>query len=154
MRRVLVLCAFALAAAGCGTGAAAHGGRPVVVATTTQLADLARNVAGGRAQVTGLLAPNSDPHDYEVRPRDVKALVHADLVVRSGGEVDAWLDGAIDAAGTKAPVLTLLDRVGAEGDDPHWWQAPRRAEAAVAAIGAALAKADPAGAAGYERRAA
>jgi len=144
------LCALALPA-GCGSGI--DDSRPLVVATTTQAADLARHVAGDRAQVEGILAPNSDPHDYEVRPRDVKALVHADLVVRSGGDVDAWLDGAIDSAGTDAPVLTLLDRVGPEGEDPHWWQDPRRAETAVSAIGGALAKADPAGAAGYRSRA-
>lgn len=154
MRPVLLLAAAACALAllpGCGGGSG--DGRPLVVATTTQAADLARHVAGDRAQVKGILAPNSDPHDYEVRPRDVKALVHADLVVRSGGDVDAWLDGAIDSAGTKAPVLTLLDRVGPEGEDPHWWQDPRRAETAVAAIGTAMAEADPPGAAGYRSRA-
>ena len=42
-----------------------------VVATTTQAADLARNVGGDRVEVVQLLAPNADPHDYEVRPRDV-----------------------------------------------------------------------------------
>lgn len=154
MRLLLLLALFASAAAflaGCGSGF--DDSRPLVVATTTQAADLARQVAGGRARVEGILAPNSDPHDYEVRPRDVKALVHADLIVRSGGGVDHWLDGAIDSAGSKAPVVTLLDRVGPEGDDPHWWQDPRRAETAVAAIGGALAKADPAGAAGYRSRA-
>jgi zinc/manganese transport system substrate-binding protein/manganese/iron transport system substrate-binding protein len=141
-------------AAGCaGGGGGGPAGRPSVVATTTQAADLARHVAGDRAEVKGILAPNSDPHDYEVRPGDVKALVDADLVIRSGGEVDAWLGGAIDSAGTDAPVLTLLDAAGAEGEDPHWWQDPRRAERAVTAIGVALAKADPAGAAAYRQRA-
>jgi ABC-type Zn uptake system ZnuABC Zn-binding protein ZnuA len=144
-------CALALLA-GCGAGGG-EGGRPVVVATTTQAADFARHVAGDRAEVKQILTPNADPHDYEVRPGDVKALVDADLVIRSGGDVDAWLGGAIDSAGTHAPVLTLIDRVGPEGDDPHWWQDPRRAQRAVAAISAALAEADPAGAAGYRQRA-
>ena len=124
-----------------------------MVATTTQVADFARHVAGDRADVKQILTPNADPHAYEVRPRDVKALVNADLVIRSGGDVDAWLDGAIDSAGTHAPVLTLIGIVGPEGDDPHWWQDPRRAERAVAAIATALAKADPGGAAGYRQRA-
>ena len=110
-------------------------------------------MAGDRAQVRGVLAPNSDPHDYEVRPGDVKALARASLVVRSGGDLDEWLGGAIDSAGADAPVLDLLDRVGAAtGGDPHWWQDPRRAETAVTAIGDALAKADPEGAGAYRRQ--
>jgi ABC-type Zn uptake system ZnuABC Zn-binding protein ZnuA len=147
---------FAIACAGvlvgCGSGGG-DAGRPTVVATTTQAADLARSVAGDRAEVRGMLAPNSDPHDYEVRPGDVKALAGADLVVRSGGDLDEWLDGAIDSAGTDAPVLDLLERVGAEGEDPHWWQDPRRAETAVGEIGDALAEADPAGASAYHANA-
>jgi ABC-type Zn uptake system ZnuABC Zn-binding protein ZnuA len=133
-----------------GSGTDDDGGRPTVVATTTQAADLARGVAGDRAEVRGILAPNSDPHDYEVRPGDVKALARTMLVVRSGGDLDEWLGGAIDSAGADAPVIDLLDRVGAQGEDPHWWQDPLRAEAAVTAIGAALAQADPAGASTYE----
>ena len=78
----------------------------------------------------------------------------ASLVVRSGGDLDEWLGGAIDSAGTDAPVLDLLERAGpSEGEDPHWWQDPIRAEAAVTAIGAALAKADPASASAYRANA-
>jgi len=153
MRLALLLavaaCALALAACGSDGG----DGRPTVVATTTQAADLARAVAGERAEVRGVLAPNSDPHDYEVRPGDVKALARAALVVRSGGDLDEWLAGAIDSAGADAPVVDLLDRVGAEGEDPHWWQDPRRARTAVEAIGDALAKADPPGATAYRANA-
>ncbi len=148
----LLVTACAVLLAGCGSGGG-DDGRPTVVATTTQAADLARAVAGDRAQVRGVLAPNSDPHDYEVRPGDVKALARAELVVRSGGDLDEWLGGAIDSAGADAPVVDLLERVGGEGEDPHWWQDPRRAEAAVTAIGAALAKADPPGASAYEANA-
>ena len=154
MRIAPLLLAAACAAllAGCGSGGG--DGRPSVVATTTQAADLARAVAGDRAQVRGVLAPNSDPHDYEVRPGDVKALARARLVVRSGGDLDEWLGGAIDSAGADAPVLDLLDRVGPHDDgDPHWWQDPIRAEEAVTAIGEALAKADPASASTYRANA-
>jgi zinc/manganese transport system substrate-binding protein/manganese/iron transport system substrate-binding protein len=153
MRRSVLLLAAACAALLAGCGSDGGDGRPTVVATTTQAADLARGVAGDRAHVRGILAPNSDPHDYEVRPGDVKALARATLVVRSGGDLDEWLDGAIDSAGADAPVVDLLDTVGAEGDDPHWWQDPHRAQAAVEALGTALAKADPAGASAYEANA-
>ena len=146
---LLLLALCALLAAGCGGGG--DGGRSTVVATTTQAADLVRNVAGDRVDVRGVLAPNSDPHDYEVRPQDVRALARAELVVRSGGELDEWLQGAIDSAGAGAPVLDLLDAAGTE--DPHWWQDPRAAIAAVEAIRAALERADPEGARAYAARA-
>jgi ABC-type Zn uptake system ZnuABC Zn-binding protein ZnuA len=145
----------ALAACGEEDGRAAGGGAPMrVVATTGQAADFAREVGGSRVAVTGLLAPNADPHEFEIRPDDVRKLDGAKLVVRSGGELDAWLDGAIDSSGTDAKVVTLADAVELDGDDPHWWQDPRNAIRAVAALRDALTAADPAGADAYRRSAA
>jgi zinc/manganese transport system substrate-binding protein len=151
---VLLLPLLAAAAAGCGDSAAS-GAAPVgVVATTGQAADFAREVGGDRVHVTGLLAPNADPHAFEVRPDDVKALAGADLIVRSGGDLDDWLDGAIDSSGSDAPAITLADHVEIVDDDPHWWQDPHNAIAAVAALRDALAQADPDGADTYRRNAA
>jgi ABC-type Zn uptake system ZnuABC Zn-binding protein ZnuA len=129
----LVIALLLLSAVAVVTGreneAAGGDGRELVVATTTQAADLARNVAGDDVEVVGLLAPNADPHDYEIRPRDLQALADADLVVRSGSDVDEW----VLEAGGDAPVVTLI-----QGDDPHWWQDPRNAIAAVAVLERAL----------------
>jgi ABC-type Zn uptake system ZnuABC Zn-binding protein ZnuA len=155
--RVLPALACAVLAAGlaaCGDNAASGSAQLRVVATTTQTADFVREVGGSRVAVTQLLSPNTDPHEYEVRPSDVKALATADVVVRSGGELDHWLGGAIDSSGTKATVLTLSDHVKRRGSDPHWWQDPRNAIAAVAALRDALAAADSGGAASYRARAA
>jgi ABC-type Zn uptake system ZnuABC Zn-binding protein ZnuA len=125
----------------CGDDSAS-GGAPRVVATTTQAADLARQVGGSRAVVSSILQPNSDPHAYEPRAGDVKALVRADVVVRSGGEVDEWLEEAQAGAGSDAPVLTL----GANTrEEPHWWQDPRAALRAVKILRDGLTRADPAG---------
>jgi zinc/manganese transport system substrate-binding protein/manganese/iron transport system substrate-binding protein len=146
---VPVLCL--LAACGQESAGGSEGFR--VVATTGQAADFARQVGGDRVHVTGLLAPNADPHEFEIRPDDVKRLSGAKLVVRSGGDLDAWLEDAIDSSGADAPVLDLAAGVKLEGDDPHWWQDPRNAIAAVAELRDALTKADPAGADGYRRRA-
>jgi ABC-type Zn uptake system ZnuABC Zn-binding protein ZnuA len=143
-----------LALSACGEETADGSGHLRVVATTGQAADFARAVGGGRVHVTGLLAPNADPHEFEIRPDDVKQLSAAKLIVRSGGDLDDWLEGAIDSSGADAGVLTLGDHVQLDGDDPHWWQDPRNAIRAVAALRDALIAADPAGADAYDRNAA
>jgi ABC-type Zn uptake system ZnuABC Zn-binding protein ZnuA len=162
MRSLLLAALLCLAplvsACGDDDSTAAGGGSVTVVATTTQAADLARAVGGNRANVVGLIPANADPHDYEVRPGDVKALADADLVIRSGGDLDDWLESAIESSGADAPELTLIDHVrtlqGEDEVDPHWWQDPRNAENAVAEIEKALSAADADGAATYERNAA
>ena len=125
-----------------------------MVATTTQVADLVRQVGGDRVSVDGMLRPGGDPHDYEPRPSDVAAVARADLVFRSGGEVDGWLGDVIDDAGGNAQVVSLIDSVDRIGDDPHWWQDPRNAERAVETIRARLTKLDPGGRRAYRRNAA
>ena len=137
---------LALALGGCGGV-----GHTPVVATTTQVADLARNVAGSRIEVGRILAPNADPHGYEPRPHDVSRLVGARLVLRSGGEIDDWLEEARRGAGSHAPVVTLGRGTATE---PHWWQDPRAAIAAVPRIAAALTRVDPGGRSAYEANAA
>jgi zinc/manganese transport system substrate-binding protein/manganese/iron transport system substrate-binding protein len=140
--RVLLIGLLAVLA-GCGSSAEGGPDGPKVVATTTQLADMARNVAPN-AQVTALLKANTDPHEYEVRPADVKALAKADVVLRSGGETDEWLDGALDSAGVSDDKLVNAGAAaGLEGDDPHWWQDPRKAEKAATAIGRGIPGANP-----------
>jgi ABC-type Zn uptake system ZnuABC Zn-binding protein ZnuA len=142
--------AAVLLVAGCSSSG---GGGAPVVATTTQVADMARQVAGDRIRVEQILHPGSDPHEYEPRPSDAEALAGAKVVIRSGGDVDSWLDGLLSQAGKDATVVTLIDHVPRRGDDPHWWQNPRNGELAVAAIRDALIKADPNGAATYRANA-
>jgi len=155
---LLIVLALAVAA-GCGDDGGGTGGASVTaVATTTQVADLVSNVGGKRVGVDNILPPNADPHDYEPRPSDAAALSDADVVFSSGGDLDGWLDEVVDSAGGDAERVTLIDSVktvqGDDETDPHWWQDPRNAILAVAAIRDALARADPDGRAGYERRAA
>jgi ABC-type Zn uptake system ZnuABC Zn-binding protein ZnuA len=144
--------------AACGSDdASTSSGGPRVVATTTQLADLTRHVAGDRASVSQILTPNADPHDYEPRPGDAKALADAKLVLQSGGDVDEWLGDLVQAAGSEPTTVTLIDAVRTRDEghdtDPHWWQDPRNTEIAVQRIRDALAKADPDGTATYDSNA-
>lgn len=142
--------------AGCGDE---DGGSPsgvTVVASTTELTDFARNIVGNRAEVVGLLAANSDPHDYEPKPSDAEALTAADLVLQSGGDIDLWLDEIVESSGSDATVLTLIDSIemppGEEEEvDPHWWQDPTNSITAAEAIFEQLAEIDPDGRETYAR---
>jgi ABC-type Zn uptake system ZnuABC Zn-binding protein ZnuA len=145
MTRVLPLLIAVVLLAGCGDNG--NGG---VVATTTQVADLARNVAGDRVAVAGILTPNADPHGYEPRARDVKRLAGAELVLRSGGEPDEWLEEAQASAGSNARVVTLGENTR---EEPHWWQDPRAAIEAVEKLKDGLIEIDPEGRATYEANA-
>jgi ABC-type Zn uptake system ZnuABC Zn-binding protein ZnuA len=135
------------------------------VATTTQIADWTRAVGGGDAAVHQILQPNTDPHEYEPRSKDVEATAGAKVVFENGDELDHWMAKVVEQAGGKPRVVVLGDRVpirlpgeasGPEASrfDPHWWHDPRNAEAAVRAVRDALAAADPTHRAAYARRAA
>ena len=125
-----------------------------VVATTTQLADFARNVGGDRIQLTQLLKPNVDPHEYEPTPSAAEAVANAKVVLRSGAGLDDWITKIRTGAGGAATVVTTTDDVALRGDDPHVWMDTRNAEVMVESIRDALSTADPAGARIYDTNAA
>jgi ABC-type Zn uptake system ZnuABC Zn-binding protein ZnuA/ABC-type Mn2+/Zn2+ transport system permease subunit len=126
-----------LIAGGCGAGDGAR-----IVATTPIASDLTRSVAGEEVAVATIISPGTDPHAYEPRPDDIVALADADLVVASGGDIDAWIGEAMNDAGSQAELLVLGDPLPhpLPGDDPHWWHDPRNAAQAAARIGTALAR--------------
>jgi ABC-type Zn uptake system ZnuABC Zn-binding protein ZnuA len=147
---------------GCGSDDDTSSEGPLVVASTTHLTDFAQAVAGDSATVAGILTPEADPHEYEPQPSDVEALADADLILRSGGDLDGWLDQVIESSGSEAPVVTIIDSIeplqveegGETETDPHWFQDPRNAIVAVEEIRDALVDVDGDAAADYEANAA
>src|SRR5215213_1766300 len=156
-----------LAIAGCGSATddgPARAGSVKVLATTTQVGDFVRTVGGERVEVVQVLQPNSDPHEYEPRPDDVRALLHAPLVFESGDDLDAWMGKVLDASGADPRVVVLAaanvthvagERSGSEASryDAHWWHDPRNVAAAIPLIRDALSRANPAAASIYARNA-
>lgn len=165
MPRALALLSLVLLVLGAGCGRRDDGDATstpdavITVATTTrQVADFARAVGGARVRVEAIIPANADPHDFEPRPSDARLVARADVVLRSGGDVDAWLGDLVENAGGDAAVVDLIDvvrtRAGDEhaGEaDPHWWQDPRNVEVAAKRIEQAFAEADPAGIDAYAR---
>jgi ABC-type Zn uptake system ZnuABC Zn-binding protein ZnuA len=148
----------AVVLAGCGSSSSSSSSDEEalkIVATTPQIADIVRNVGGDAVKVTQILPPGADPHEYEPKPSAVAAIADADIVFRSGGDVDAWLAPAVKAAGgdatqvdlSRAAVL-LPAQAGADGADDknfnaHWYLAPDNVIRASSRTRDELIKADP-----------
>jgi ABC-type Zn uptake system ZnuABC Zn-binding protein ZnuA len=153
-RILLVVVGLTVLAAGCstdqpaGSAGQAHGSKLRVVATTTQVADFARNIGGDRVQVTSLFKPNVDAHDYEPSPADIDTIARADVVIENGAGLESWLHDTVASSGYDGPVVDTsqgvrLRQLGGQ-PDPHIWQNPRNAMVMVANIERALAATDPA----------
>ena len=133
--------------------------KPKVVATFSILADIARNVAGDRAEVTALVGPNSDAHVYTPTPWDARTVGAARVVVTNGLGYEGWIARLVTASGTKAAVVVASNGVktrqssdshGHGAADPHAWQSVANGKIYAANIRDALIKADPGGKAAYE----
>ena len=69
----LALIVFALA--GCGKDTAQDSQKKLnVVATTTMLTDLVKEIGGDHVTVQGLMGPGVDPHLYQASAGDVTAM--------------------------------------------------------------------------------
>jgi zinc/manganese transport system substrate-binding protein len=153
-KRQLTLVAALVLGAGLLTGCSDDPAddRPLVVATTTVLGDVAANVVGNDARLEVLMPRGADPHDYEPSSREVALLAEADLVIANGLDFEEGLEDILEEVrhdGVRvlelAPLLDPLpfgeDRHEGEDEaeeggqdhslDPHVWLDPlRMAEAA------------------------
>jgi zinc/manganese transport system substrate-binding protein len=129
-----------------------------IAASTTVLADLARNVGGDRVNVVSLVGPNGDIHSYVPSPADAKNLADAKLVILNGLGLEGSTAQFMRIAAKGAKVLVASDgitplRLG-NSPDPHAWQSVANAKTYVANIRDALIAVDPADRSVFEANAA
>jgi ABC-type Zn uptake system ZnuABC Zn-binding protein ZnuA len=102
----------------------AEGERLQVVATTSLLADVARQVGGDAIALTTLIPPGVDPHAFEPTPQDAVALAEADLIFINGFGLEEFMADLIEQAGGEALVVSaslgiepLQPGAGHEGEE-------------------------------------
>src|SRR6266700_1686260 len=89
--------ARALALAGLALSLCGASSRPLhVVATISTLASFVRAVGGGAVVVDTLVPIGSGPEDYQPTPTDIIRLHDADVLVKNGGNLEAWLDRTLE----------------------------------------------------------
>jgi zinc transport system substrate-binding protein len=168
---VAVVLASGTAACGDDTSSGSDASKPTVVAAFAPLEEVARAVAGDRANVVGLVPPGGGAHDYEPTAQQLEALSESDLVVYFGADFQPGVQDAVAALDDSVVALDLLrgldllpvgpklpgtegdvdGEVLATGDDPHVWLDPRNMMAMTRAVTDALSALDPDGQAMYER---
>ncbi|RCJ26082.1 manganese ABC transporter substrate-binding protein [Nostoc sp. ATCC 53789] len=130
----------------------AKGDKPRVVATSTVIADLAKEVAGDEIQLSGILKPGTDPHVYEPVPADSRVLEEANLILYNGYNLEPGLIKLMNASGGKAQKIPVGEAVkslqldkgkGEIVPDPHVWGSAENAIAMTNAIRDALIELSP-----------
>ncbi len=157
-----------------GWASLTHAGDKLTVASlSTVLTDIAQNVGGDRVEVTDIIKPGIDPHDFQPSPGDIKKLSDAQVILGSGLGFEGYLDKLRASVG-RGPVFVVVgdsikpimvdeDHAGhdhghSNGEhgkmaDPHWWHSIANAKVATRVIRDAFVAADPSDKAVFEANA-
>jgi len=151
-----------LATSGANTPARA---RLNVVATTPDLAALARAIGGDAVDVKALAKPTEDPHFVDAKPSHIVTLNRADVLIEGGAELElGWLPPLLESARNAKIAAGAAGRIVAShgvtmleipvtfdrsrGDvhgrgNPHFLLDPLNVRIIVAAIADHLSRVDP-----------
>jgi len=149
-----------IALIGCSGSEGSERDRPLVVATTTIIADIAEEIAGERVEVYCIMPIGGDPHIYQPVPGDARMIAHSDLVLLNGLQLEGWLSELVRHAGGTRPMIRVADGVSVLEDeerhgepDPHAWFNVRNIHIYVDNIVNGLVQIDPDGEEEYIQRA-
>ena len=145
----------------CGSIASSSGtADPVILTSSTVLADITRHIAGDRLKVEALLPIGADPHSYQPTPRDAAMIVNSPLIIINGLGYESSLEPLLEnvSAGNKiveasAGISPRTDAGDTQSVDPHVWLDPNLVILQVENIREALTNYDPNGSAVYQANA-
>ena len=119
------------------------------------LTEVAQQVGGDRVEVIGHVKPGSDPHDFEPKPSDLRAVANAQLVLLSAKQMEGYVGKLEEATGTKGVIIHVGDQFPSlklsvqhgdhshDGEDPHWWHSIRNIARATKIVRDELVKLSP-----------
>ena len=117
-----------------------------VVTTLFPQYDFARQIGGDKANVTLILPPGTESHEFEPTAADIVNISSADLFIYTGDSMEPWAGKLLSSGEVKGRVLNLSDGIELSGEganpDPHIWTDPQNAVIMVKNIAAALAEID------------
>lgn len=121
MKRLIIVLIFMIASVGLFA-------QFKLVATTTIIADISKEIAGDHMEIISLMPVGGDPHLYDPIPKDAQTIVNASIIFKNGLGLEGWLNKLIDNSETSALIRNVSDGVNAIGNiehensyDPHAW---------------------------------
>jgi zinc/manganese transport system substrate-binding protein len=129
---------------------------------STILTEIAQQVGDDHVAVTAHVKPGADPHEFEPKPADLKAVAEAQLILLSAKHMESYVPKLKESAGAKGNIVQVGDQFRSlkmkpedEGDgkgggqekeieDPHWWHSISNMQRATAIVRDELIKIDPA----------
>lgn len=165
---ILIIALMVLTAA-CGqgqepSGTTDDGAQKISVVTTTFAAyDWARNLIQGqedRFDLRFLTDSGVDLHSFQPNVADVAQVTDCDLLIRTGGESESFIEDILAGGSFNGTDVNLLEILGTDGIlidgeegqeyDEHVWLSLRNAERFSEAIAEALKELDPENAEAYQ----
>lgn len=140
-------------------------GKLKIISTVFPPYDLARQIAGDNAEISILLPPGSEIHNYEPSAKDMIAIRNCDIFLYIGGENEQWAEKLINSNDTEnVKAVKLIDYVPTLSEDEdehdhdhdhdhdhehehetdeHIWTSPKNAQLMLSAVYDAICKVDP-----------
>ena len=136
-----------------------YSGKLKIISTVFPPYDLARQIAGDNAEISILLPPGSEIHNYEPSAKDMIAIRNCDIFLYIGGENEQWAEKLINSNDTEnVTAVKLIDYVPTLSEDEdehdhehehehetdeHIWTSPKNAQLMLSAVYDAICKVDP-----------
>lgn len=124
--------------------------RPLVVASASIFADMAKNLGGGEVRVEMVVPIGGDPHIFEPTPESVRLVADADLILINGLTFEGWMNELIANSGTRAKTVTITEGIETieseeyeNSADPHAWMTANNGLTYINNIRDALIELDP-----------
>lgn len=133
-----------------------------MLVTIAQIAQPLQAIVGNRWHIDAVMGTGMDPHLYRPTRSDISSLLHADMVIWMGPELEAQIARPMARLKQQDRVVTLLDHVadrdmirpydGSQARDPHIWMDPLLWGKVLGVAVEKIAARDPLHAAEYRAR--
>lgn len=132
-----------------GCGRESSSSKPQVIVSLYPLQDFAQKIGGDLVEVTNIVPPSTEPHDFDPSPQDMINLNKADLFLYNGAGLETWVNSAISNIDqTHTLVVNTSEKIPLKKAknqvyDPHIWLNPHMAQQQAKLIYESIIKIDP-----------